>query len=198
MAPCEARVHTHACWREPCENRAVPHARGARARARTKKSIHAAYKSCHVLSVASRAFACARAGRGRGTPSATGGTQSKGTDKRALCSVQIKSLDKKLRKLVAAYGNSKIKWIDIAKEMPNRDRKSCGHRWRRHLSAPLAKKGPWTKKEDKLIADGIAKHGTCWTEIAKKLPGRTAHDVMNRVKNEKRKAERAIAKKNKK
>ena len=107
MAPCEARVHTHACWREPCENRAVPHARGARARARTKKSIHAAYKSCHVLSVASRAFACARAGRGRGTPSATGGTQSKGTDKRALCSVQIKSLDKKLRKLDAAMTHAK-------------------------------------------------------------------------------------------
>ena len=53
--------------------------------------------------------------------------------------------------------------------------KQCRERWFNHL-CPEVKKGEWTPEEDELITIGVKELGTKWSEIVKRLPGRTVTD----------------------
>ena len=58
-----------------------------------------------------------------------------------------------------------------------------------HL-CPSVKKGDWTPDEDKIIQDGVAELGTKWSEIVKRLPGRTDNSIKNRYNSQLRREQR--------
>ncbi|EJK69021.1 hypothetical protein THAOC_09764, partial [Thalassiosira oceanica] len=89
--------------------------------------------------------------------------------------------DEKLRELVKGCGSGKVKWKILAAEMPGRSGKQIRSRWLDHLD-PSISHSSFTAKEDGIIARFQADDETAgkWTEIAKRLPGRTAHQIKNR------------------
>merc|ERR1719230_1729101 len=78
--------------------------------------------------------------------------------------------DTVLIEIVQKYGAQR--WSMVASHLPGRVGKQCRERWYNHL-CPDVKKGDWTPEEDKAIADAVAEMGTRWSEIVKRLPGRT-------------------------
>ena len=70
-------------------------------------------------------------------------------------------------------------WSKVAHCVPNRDGKQCRERWLGHL-CPDIKHGAWSEEEDRLIAEGVKEFGTCWSEIVKRLPGRSDNAIKNR------------------
>jgi hypothetical protein len=80
----------------------------------------------------------------------------------------------------------KVKWSNIAKQIPERNEKQCKQRYFNNLD-PSIKKGPWTEEEDSVIFKAQKKMGNQWEEIAKLLPGRTGNNVTNRFNSSARK-----------
>ena len=66
--------------------------------------------------------------------------------------------------------------------------KQCRERWFNHL-CPV-KKGEWTEEEDRLIQEGVNELGTKWSEIVKRLPGRTDNAIKNRYNSQQRRMQR--------
>ena len=64
-------------------------------------------------------------------------------------------------------------------------------RWTNQLK-PEIKKGKWGEKEIKFIFDSERKEGNRWSEIARKLPGRTDNQVKNFFYSSLRKGVRQI------
>ena len=85
--------------------------------------------------------------------------------------------DKMLMETVEKFGAQR--WSVIASHLVGRVGKQCRERWFNHL-CPEVKKGEWTEEEDRLIAEGVSELGTKWSEIVKRLPGRTEHAARNR------------------
>lgn len=81
------------------------------------------------------------------------------------------------------------RWSLIASHMTGRVGKQCRERWFNHL-CPAVKKGEWTEEEDRLIAEGVAELGTRWSEIVKRLPGRTDNAIKNRYNSNQRRQQR--------
>jgi len=69
----------------------------------------------------------------------------------------------------------KVKWSNVASQIPQRNGKQCRERWFNHLR-PDIKKGGWTEDEDKAIVEHYIK--IRWTMIANILR-RADNDVKN-------------------
>ncbi|XP_016428820.1 snRNA-activating protein complex subunit 4-like [Sinocyclocheilus rhinocerous] len=82
--------------------------------------------------------------------------------------------DEILRKLVEKMriGNF-IPYIQMSYFMEGRDGSQLAYRWTSVLD-PSLKKGPWSKEEDQLLRNAVAKYGTKeWGKIRLEVPGRT-------------------------
>uniref|UniRef100_A0A673M5C5 snRNA-activating protein complex subunit 4-like n=1 Tax=Sinocyclocheilus rhinocerous TaxID=307959 RepID=A0A673M5C5_9TELE len=85
-----------------------------------------------------------------------------------------KEEDEILRKLVEKMkiGNF-IPYIQMSYFMEGRDGSQLAYRWTSVLD-PSIKKGPWSKEEDQLLRNAVAKYGTKeWGKIRLEVPGRT-------------------------
>jgi hypothetical protein len=67
--------------------------------------------------------------------------------------------------------------------------KQCRERWFNHLNPELSK-GKWTETEDRILVQEQVVLGNHWSEIAKKLNGRTENQVKNRWNSLMKKAEK--------
>ncbi|RHY33485.1 hypothetical protein DYB32_001602 [Aphanomyces invadans] len=72
-------------------------------------------------------------------------------------------------------------WSKIAEGVPGRSSKQCRDRWRNHLDPTLIKTA-FTTEEEIALENAYEELGNRWTEIAKRLPGRSEHDVKLRWK----------------
>ncbi len=77
--------------------------------------------------------------------------------------------DEQLKNLVDQYGE---KWTKIATEMRGRTNNQCNQHYNSILN-PAIKQGKWTEEEDEQLKNLVTQHGEKWTEIAKKMLGRT-------------------------
>ncbi|KAK7856488.1 transcription factor myb3r-5 [Quercus suber] len=67
--------------------------------------------------------------------------------------------------------------------VPGRCDVQCLHRWQKFLNPDLVK-GPWSKEEDDLICELVAKQGKRkWCEISKSLPGQIGKQCRERWHN---------------
>mmetsp|Transcript_8721 Transcript_8721/g.24949 ORF Transcript_8721/g.24949 Transcript_8721/m.24949 type:complete len:697 (-) Transcript_8721:99-2189(-) len=108
--------------------------------------------------------------------------------------------DEFLYGLVLEYGPSR--WTDVAREVNLhihakegggrgeawhvRTGKQCRERWTNHLD-PTITRTEWTEEEDALLLAEQESIGNKWSDISKKLPGRTENAVKNRWNSLKRK-----------
>ncbi|XP_009777823.2 transcription factor MYB98-like [Nicotiana tabacum] len=70
------------------------------------------------------------------------------------------------------------KWSQIAQTLKGRIGKQCRERWHNHLR-PDIKKDLWTEEEDRILISAHAEVGNKWSEIAKRIPGRTENSIKN-------------------
>ncbi|KAL2492665.1 MYB-related transcription factor [Abeliophyllum distichum] len=84
--------------------------------------------------------------------------------------------DRVLIHLVERFGLRK--WSHIAQMLKGRIGKQCRERWHNHLR-PDIKKDLWSEEEDKILIEAHAEVGNKWSEIAKKIPGRTENSIKN-------------------
>ncbi len=78
-------------------------------------------------------------------------------------------------------GESETKWSEIAKRLPGRLETQVKARWVNHLDPEIRKGMKWTKIEIDLLMEAQKELGNNWTEIAKRIPGRTPLSVRNRL-----------------
>jgi len=95
--------------------------------------------------------------------------------------------DKMLVEVVEKFGAQR--WSLIASHMAGRIGKQCRERWFNHLCSSV-KKGEWTFEEDLLIEQGVSELGTRWSEIVKRLSGRTDNAIKNRFNSNQRRQQR--------
>ncbi|KAJ1263156.1 hypothetical protein BS78_09G162400 [Paspalum vaginatum] len=84
--------------------------------------------------------------------------------------------DSLVKELVEMLGEKK--WSIIAKSLPGRIGKQCRERWFNHVQ-PDIKKTPWTKEEELMLVGWHRRLGKKWSEIAKRIPGRTENNIKN-------------------
>ncbi|KAM4579429.1 LOW QUALITY PROTEIN: snRNA-activating protein complex subunit 4 [Fundulus diaphanus] len=82
--------------------------------------------------------------------------------------------DNQLRELIQKMriGNF-IPYTQISYFIKDRDTSQLIYRWNQVLD-PSLKRGPWTKDEDQLLLQAVARHGErCWWKVRLEVPGRT-------------------------
>lgn len=87
--------------------------------------------------------------------------------------------DELLKKAVDQHSGKN--WKEICKYVPGRTSSQCSQRWRR--IQPYKNRQPWTKEEDKLLADLTQKFGCNWSLISSIIDGRTGKQVRERYMN---------------
>ena len=101
---------------------------------------------------------------------------------KVLSPVQVKGAwssaeDEALRHHVLTLKTTR--WSAISLALPGRNGKQCRERWHNHLK-PDINKDDWTREEDAIVFCAHAEMGNKWTEIARRLNGRTDNQVKNR------------------
>ncbi|KAL7604105.1 transcription factor MYB98 [Lactuca sativa] len=84
--------------------------------------------------------------------------------------------DRLLVQLVKQHGDTK--WSKIAEKLPGRIAKQCRDRWQNHLRPDITKDA-WSEEEDKLLIAIHKEVGNKWSEIARRLPGRSENTIKN-------------------
>jgi len=84
-------------------------------------------------------------------------------------------------------------WSEIAKLLPGRIGEQIKDRWANKLD-PEAKRGAWTQDEMRILIQAQKELGNKWSEIAKRIPGRSENSVKNRWYNQKTSDRRAVQK----
>ncbi|CAD8204672.1 unnamed protein product [Paramecium pentaurelia] len=70
-------------------------------------------------------------------------------------------------------------WNAIAKQMKNKTGKQVRRRYKNFLD-PNLNHGPMTELEDEMIYKEYLKHGSQWSQISEKMPGRSENMIKNR------------------
>ncbi len=83
-----------------------------------------------------------------------------------------------------ADGELHTPWSTIAQRLPGRLGEHVKARWINHLD-PDIRRGVWTKTEMDLLTEAQKELGNRWSEIAKRIPGRSENSVKNRWYNAK-------------
>ncbi|EJK70811.1 hypothetical protein THAOC_07802 [Thalassiosira oceanica] len=91
--------------------------------------------------------------------------------------------DERLKELVRGFGSERVRWAQLATEMPGRDFRRCEERWMR--IDPSISQSPFTAEEDRAIVRFQANEDKAgkWAELAKSLPGRTRKQIRDRWRN---------------
>lgn len=95
--------------------------------------------------------------------------------------------DALLAQVVIEDGKRRWKYIAMRMTLKSEKKtiyspKQVRNRWENHVDPDL-NKGPWTSDEDTELLSLIATFGKKWSEISRRLPGRTMHTVKNRYKS---------------
>jgi hypothetical protein len=95
------------------------------------------------------------------------------------------------RVIVDCINRGITKWSEIASYIPGRIGKQCRERWSNHL-APTLNRSPFSPEEDAILENAVAKLGTRWIEVARRLPGRSENACKNRFNSTMRRRANAL------
>ena len=83
-------------------------------------------------------------------------------------------------KLISIMQNEKFRnWSEVAKHFENRNARQVRDRWTNYLNSEI-NNGPWSRDEDKLLADLYNQYGPKWATISKFFDKRRENNVKNR------------------
>lgn len=102
-----------------------------------------------------------------------------------------KEEDEQLKELVAVHGSKA--WKLISSMMPGRKSKQCRERWT-NVVDPKLNYAPWTEEEEQILILAQQELGNKWSQIEKRLPGRSANSIKNYWYSALRRGERKRAK----
>lgn len=96
-----------------------------------------------------------------------------------------------LKELVAQHGSKA--WKLISSMMSGRKSKQCRERWT-NVVDPKLNYAPWTEEEEQILILAQQELGNKWSQIEKRLPGRSANSIKNYWYSALRRGERKRAK----